>query len=340
MRIVRHVGASLALVAVLGCSGSASAPGAEAQAPAPKTTAQRAQWYQQCWGYFNERLWDRFQACYAATATSEQVGSTPSLSKGRAAVIQTARKLVNMWADVRGDLRLVLAHGPHAVSIAMWHGTNTGAIPTPDGKSIPATNKPFGFLMAHMVETDAAGREAVRDAAYVDEGTLMAQLGLSKAPARGVMTSTPAKPTVVVAKNDDAEAKNVATVVRLFDSFNRHDLPAADALMADSYVLHEIARPQDLDKKANDASTLELIQGFPDVKVTATDTWGAGDYVVATGTLSGTNKGAIPSMGVKKATGKPVQLKFLEIFRLENGKIVEDWLFYNGASFAAQLGLR
>jgi predicted ester cyclase len=61
--------------------------------------------------------------------------------------------------------------------------------------------------------------------------------------------------------------------------------------------------------------------------------------VVVTGTFEGTNLGNLPSMGVKK-TGKKVSAHFFELFRLENSLCVEDWLFYNGAAFAAQLGLK
>jgi predicted ester cyclase len=67
--------------------------------------------------------------------------------------------------------------------------------------------------------------------------------------------------------------------------------------------------------------------------------WAAGDYVVFTGTLSGTNTGDMPSAGIKK-TGKKVNVHFCEIVKFEGGKQVEDYLFFNGAAFAAQLGLK
>jgi predicted ester cyclase len=327
-----------ALVAATACGGGQpAAPPPEPAKPAPKTPEQRIALYQQCWGYFNEKAWDKFAPCYAESATSEQVDATGGTANGRAAIIKAAQDGAAIWPDVKGDLQLVIGHGPHAVAVALWHGTNTGPMPGPDGKSLPATNKPFGFLMAHMAEFDADGQAAVRDASYVDEGTLMSQLGLSKAKARPVATPSGASPIIAIAKNDEAEAKNVAAAQSEFDAFNKHDVKAVDALLTDTYTLHEVARPADLDRKANMATTLELLKGMPDAKITPTTVFGAGDYVVAMGSLSGTNTGGFPSMGVKK-NGKAVSLKFLEIFRMENGKIAEDWLFYNGASFAAQLG--
>jgi len=41
-----------------------------------------------------------------------------------------------------------------------------------------------------------------------------------------------------------------------------------------------------------------------------------------------------------KKTGKKVSVPYLSIDRLEGGKIKEGWLFFDGANFASQLGLK
>ena len=104
-------------------------------------------------------------------------------------------------------------------------------------------------------------------------------------------------------------------------------------------MLHEIALPSDSNKKQALASLKDLFKGFGDVKLTASQVYGAGDYVVVIGTFEGTNTGPMPDFGIKKGTGKHVVTRYIEVFRLENGKVAEDWLFYNGMAFAAQLGL-
>jgi hypothetical protein len=43
-------------------------------------------------------------------------------------------------------------------------------------------------------------------------------------------------------------------------------------------------------------------------------------------------------MGIKKATGKKISSRFFEVYEMSGGKVKTDWLFYNGAAFAAQLG--
>ena len=335
--VVLAVASAFAAVA---CGGAPAPPAASAPpTPAPMTAEQSIDWYKKCWELFNTKAWDNFQNCYAPDATSESVDSGQAPAKGRAAIIEAAKATVAPNPDVHGELQLILANGQNLLSVALWKGTHTAPMPGPGGKSIPATGKPFGFLMAHTVELDP-GRTAVQaDADYVEVGTLLGQLGLSKAPVRKAMVSGAAAPTVVIAKNDEAEAKNVAAIQTQLEAFNKHDVAASASSLADKYVLHEIALPADSDKKKALASLKDLFKGFGDVKLTASQVYGAGDYVVVAGTFEGTNTGPMPHLGIKKGTDKPVKSRFIEIIRLENGKVAEDWLFYNGLAFAAQLGL-
>ena len=341
MPVVLAVAATFAAVA---CGGAPPPPAASATpaappTPAPMTAEQSVDWYKKCWELFNTKAWDSFQNCYAPDATSESVDSGQPPARGRAAIVEAAKATVAPNPDVQGELQLMLVNGQHLMTVALWKGTHTAPMPGPGGKSIPATGKKFGMLMAHTVELDA-GRTAVQaDADYVEVATLLGQLGLSKAPVRKAIETGAAATTVVVAKNDDAEAKNVAAIQAQLEAFNKHDVGALAHATTDGYVLHEIALPADSNKKKSLASTIDLFKAFGDVKLSASTVYGAGDYVVAIGTFEGTNTGPMLDMGLKKGTGKHVVARFIEIFRLENGKVAEDWLFYNGLAFAAQLGL-
>jgi len=308
--------------------------------PAPKvlTAAERVARYQECWGYFNDKAWDKFQDCYTDNAVSESVDSMPASVSGRAAIVQNGKDAAMAFPDRRGELKMVLANPGHIVGVALWTGTNTGDMPPgPDGKPVKATNKPIGLLMAHTLEWDSTGTMAARDAGYVDEGTIQSQLGLNPNPSRPVEKATGAPAMVVIAKGDDTEKQNVAAAQTVFDALNKHDLKALEATMADNYKGIAVAEPPpDKDKKAAIAGTKEMFAAFPDVKITPVSSWAAGDYVVVTGTFEGTNTGDMPSMKMKK-TGNKVSAHFLEIFQFDKGKVTNDWLFYNGAAFATQL---
>jgi predicted ester cyclase len=174
---------------------------------------------------------------------------------------------------------------------------------------------------------------------WLEMGTLLGQLGVSKAKVRPVVETGAAEPTVAISTGSEGEAANTAAVQLLFENINKRDLAAFEGQLAGNYVLHEVGLPADANKKQSLASTKDLLKAFSDAKINPSEVFAAGDYVVAIGALEGTNDGAWPAMGIAKKTGKPVKLRFLEIFRLEGGKVVEDWLFYNGAAMGGQLGL-
>jgi hypothetical protein len=74
----------------------------------------------------------------------------------------------------------MLVNGDRMAGLALYTATNTGPLPPgPDGKAMPPTNKAIGMYVAHTIELDPTGANAVREATYVDEGTMMAQLGLN-----------------------------------------------------------------------------------------------------------------------------------------------------------------
>src|SRR5205823_2673519 len=92
--------------------------------------------------------------------------------------------------------------------------------------------------------------EATHEWAFVDGGTMMAQLGVSKMPARKALTKGwAASPEIVIAKNDDAEKANVATFQTVIDAFNAHDAKAFGATLAKDVVWSDLGEPKDLDMK-------------------------------------------------------------------------------------------
>jgi len=345
MLLSRRIGIwALAGAALIAGAAACSEPAPAAPPPPPppvvKTAEARVQFYQDCWAAFNNKAYDTLQACFDTNATASVADSAQPALTGAANIIAQAKAEEAGFPDRKGEPRVILANGDKIAAVVLYTGTNTGPMPPgPDGKPAPATGKPIGLLMAHLIELDATGSKAVRETSFIEEGTMMAQLGLNPAPARKAEKATGASATVVIAKNDDTEKANVAAALAIFDALNKHDLKALTAMTPDDYKSIEIARPKDLGKKESLASAREMFSAFPDVKITPANTWAAGDFVVITGTFEGTNTGDMPSMGMKK-TGKKVTSRFFELMRLEGGKVKEDWLFYNGAAYAAQLGAK
>ena len=334
-----------AIVAIsVACGGGQPQPqqAPEAAAPAaPKvlTAAERASWYQDCWAHFNNKAWDPFKACFADTVESDQVDSGQPVAKGIDAMLANTKMITGAFPDMKGTGELILIDGDTIVSVYLLNGTHTGPLAGPGGQSIPATNKSIGYVQAHLAQTDPTGGKVVKEEFYSDSGTMMAQLGLSPAPARPVMTSATAAPRVVVAAGTPAEMSHVEASRVQMAAFNSHDAKSVDAYNAPDAVFHEMAQPKDQTAKESLEGTRDMFKAFPDAKLVPLSIRGVGDYVVAVGRFEGTNKGPMAAMGIKKATGKSVSVRYLDITRWESGKTKEEWLFYDGMAFATQLGL-
>jgi steroid delta-isomerase-like uncharacterized protein len=77
-------------------------------------------------------------------------------------------------------------------------------------------------------------------------------------------------------------------------------------------------------------------ESFPDMRIRLLDVIGEGDNVVTRGEWTGTHKG--PFMGVP-ATGKSVTVKYIDIWRIDNGKAVENWVQMDFLGLMQQLGV-
>jgi predicted ester cyclase len=310
---------ALTLMAVLSAACSSQPAPAEkpAEAPKPEWTAdQSAQKYKDCWDQFNRKDWAAFRGCYGGAIQVDAVDSGRPAVSGLDAAVKDAQDFAAAFPDVAGAPQLVLASKSTVAGLSVVTGTHGGPLPGPGGKPIAPTNKKIGYIMGLVV--DLADGAVVNERQYADNTTMMAQLGVIKAPSRPVMAAGGA-PTVVVSTGSDAERANVETFRANMAAFNAHDQNTLAAL--------------------NVSGLVQLFKGFPDAMLAAASMWGAGDYVVTEGTFSGTNKGAVPMMGIKKPTGKAAKVRFLEITKIEGGKIKEDWLVFDSMAFAQQLGL-
>lgn len=66
----------------------------------------------------------------------------------------------------------------------------------------------------------------------------------------------------------------------------------------------------------------EAREGFPDLSITVEDVMAEGDRVAARVTMRGTHRGEFQGIA---PTGKRVEVKAIDMFRISDGKIVEHW---------------
>ncbi len=304
--------------------------------PLPPTGPQVTAAFHDRWAAFNAKDFTQFQAMWADGATSETLDMGPPLV-GAAIIEQGVKPFTSAFPDISGEVELALINGNDVMGIVLMRGTQTGTYVTPMGP-VPATNKRVGFLAANSVHFNDEPK-IVKDILAYDGGTVAGQLGLMPMPHRKVIVAGWAEKPVVIANGSDLEKANLAAVTQEVAAFNRHDAAGALSTAADDIVFAEMSAPADRTGRKEAIKGLEdLFKAFPDVKLELKTIWGAGDYVVLTGTWSGTNTGDLPAMHLKK-TGKSLSLAYVEIDKLVAGKTKNIWLFSNGAAAAAQLGM-
>jgi predicted ester cyclase len=66
----------------------------------------------------------------------------------------------------------------------------------------------------------------------------------------------------------------------------------------------------------------EAREGFPDLTIAVEDVMAEGDRVRARVTMRGTHSGEFQGIA---PTGKRVEVRAIDMFRIEHGKIVEHW---------------
>ena len=130
-------------------------------------------------------------------------------------------------------------------------------------------------------------------------------------------------------------ADNEALVRRLFEEFCKdRRAEVADQVIAADYVSHgPQAPPAEGPDGVRERVGLyqESVDGHWDVQ----ELISVGDRVVARWVGTGTHRGEL--MGIE-ATGKPISVEAISVFRIANGKIAEEWTVWDALGLLQQVG--
>ena len=112
------------------------------------------------------------------------------------------------------------------------------------------------------------------------------------------------------------EEKNKELIKSFIDEvFNNHDVVAIDNYLAANLTDGAGKTPESFKK-----SLTALFSGFPDLHVKIEQILAENDFVLVFLNFSGTHKGQFEGM---QPTNKPVKMRSADLYRIENGKIVE-----------------
>jgi steroid delta-isomerase-like uncharacterized protein len=126
-------------------------------------------------------------------------------------------------------------------------------------------------------------------------------------------------------------------LVRRFNAevWNQHNVAAADGLLASTYIAHFPGHPP-LDREGQKQFIAAYFAAFPDVHATLEDLIADGDKVAFRWTARGRHQGVFQGI---PPTGKQVTLSGISIFRLAEGKLVEQWAEFDALGMLQQFGV-
>jgi predicted ester cyclase len=131
--------------------------------------------------------------------------------------------------------------------------------------------------------------------------------------------------------------QNKELIRRMEDAWARSDMAAIDGFFAENFDNSATAMPG-LQPGIEGAKMAHrgAMQSFPDRKTVIEDVIAEGDKVMLRGRFTGTNQGGVPFMNAP-ANGNPIDVAYVSIYRIENGKIVEHWGLNDAAALMQQL---
>lgn len=133
----------------------------------------------------------------------------------------------------------------------------------------------------------------------------------------------------------DTEANKAMFKKFMDEVINKGNMAMIDEFLSEDFVEHEPMPPGIPEGREGCKAFFTMYrEAFPDAKMTIDDMIAEGDKVVARQTWTGTNKGAFMGM---PATGNQVKFDVIDIVRMKDGKAVEHWGVYDGATMMQQL---
>jgi steroid delta-isomerase-like uncharacterized protein len=132
--------------------------------------------------------------------------------------------------------------------------------------------------------------------------------------------------------------ENKAVVRRVEEAWDRGELDALDALFAADFASHAAMPGTPPGLEGAKQGHRIPVQAFPDRRTTIEDIIAEGDKVVVRVRMTGTNRGGIPGFNIP-ANNRPVDVQWISVYRLANGKIAEHWAQTDVMGLLQQLGV-
>jgi len=137
-------------------------------------------------------------------------------------------------------------------------------------------------------------------------------------------------------RGEVTEEQAQAILSQYREARNTADLDLLDEIYASDVVVHDYSAPEDIrGLDALKSFYAESHAGFPDFRIRFDDVLVAEDQIVSRWTIEATHTGTLRGM---PPTGRHVTFSGVAIDRIEGGKVVEEWVYFNVLDLLEQLG--
>ena len=134
-----------------------------------------------------------------------------------------------------------------------------------------------------------------------------------------------------------SEADNKAIIRRFVQEvLNERNAALLNEIYSDDYIGHDPERPA-LRRMEDMKQIMDQMLGkvFPDAQYSIDGLFAEGDMVIWHWTFRATHQGEV--MGIPPS-GKSINISGVNIFRMANGKVVEDWVYRDTLGLMRQIG--
>jgi steroid delta-isomerase-like uncharacterized protein len=241
------------------------------------------------------------------------------------------------FADLQFDIDLWFTADEYVAARVIQSGTHVG-----DFVGIPATgvDSTWTIIGIWRIECGLIAEQWIE----VDSISRLRQLGylpqlVPSAPATPGVLATPA-PAVTSPVGEcpaTTEEENEALVRRWYDEvWTQGNLDNLDELIAPDLAHHRVLNRVTTGADAREATIRQWRGAFPDQANTPDFILTNGDLVVARWIATGTHEGPWESIA---PTGNEITWTGITVFRIECGRIAEEWSEADGLAFFEQMGL-
>ena len=130
---------------------------------------------------------------------------------------------------------------------------------------------------------------------------------------------------------------NKAISRRFAAAVDQGNLDAFDELFVEDYVHHDPSLPPEFQRGRDAYQRLHAMfrAAFPDLRFAIEDEIAEGDKVVSRWTVRGTHRGEL--LGIPPS-GNAVEVTGIQILRIADGKIAEQWVNFDALGMMQQVG--